>query len=307
MKKYFTALLSLILIMALIPIAVDGNFFENIFTVKNIQSENNSIIVTCENSSYDIPENLTFTDTATCKATSRSAKSIIYSLVGAAVNADFAENEVKSLAIAFHTQLCCENDSHTLSIDTQNPNIFLNNNNLKQKFGKNYTTLCSYCDNVYSALILNSNRPADLNINYLKKEVNANNTAVYKAAPYSSLSSDYSITVSVGKDDFFNALKKLNPGISTDVTPQKAVGEITYLKSGEIDTINICGEDFSGYDISSAFSLPYRRFTLIYSLNEFKFTSIRSDVSNCLTPDTAKFMSQQGNTYTEILNYCYYV
>ena len=304
-KKYFTALLILIFIMAVIPIAANKIFFKNFHSDKTATPHNNSFITIADNSNYQIPQNLTFTDTSSNKEISRSAKSIMYSLVGAAVDQDFTENEVKALAIAIHTQLCFENDSQTLAIDTQNPDVFLNDNSLKQKFGKDYTTLCSHCDNVYNALILNSNKPADLNIEYLKIKSSADTSAVYKAAPCNALSSDYSATVSVGKDEFFNTLKTLNTNIDSDTIPRNAVGEITYLTSGEVDTVNICGENFSGSDIAAAFNLPYRRFTLTYSLDEFGFTSLRCDTANCITPDTAKFMSLQGNTYSEILNYCY--
>lgn len=305
MKKYLTALISLILIMAFIPIAADKNFFKNILTGSSTETITNSIITASKDSNYNIPENVAFIDTSSNKEISRSAKSVLYSLVGAAVNEDFTENEVKALSVAFHTQLCRENDSHNLSIDTQNPDIFLNENSLKEKFGKNYTTLCSYCDNVYNSLILISDKPADLNIEYLKNETNTSTSAIYKASPYSSVSSDYSITLSVSKDEFFGKLKEINPDLNTSIAPQNAVGKITYLNSGEVDTVNICGENFSGEDIVNAFSLPYSRFTLIYSLNEFRFNSLKCDVSNHITADTAKFMSLQGNTYDEILNYCY--
>lgn len=305
MKKYFKALLFLIIAMAIIPIAANNNSFKNIFLENHSKSTDNSFIVTSKDSRYNMPENLTFTNTSTGKQTSRSTKSLIYSLVGAAVDVDFLEDEVKALSIAFHTQLCHENDLQTLVIDTNDDNIFLSVNNLKSKFGNSYTTLCSYCDNVYSLLILASDKPADLKIEYLKAALETNDTVTYKAIPYTSLSNDYSVTTAFEKDEFFNALKKLNPNIDTNISPQQAVGKITYYDSGEVDIVNICGKDFSGSDIAAAFSLPYRRFTLIYSLGKFRFNSLRCDVSNHLTPDAARFMALQGNTYEEILSYFY--
>ena len=305
MKKYVTPLLTLILIMAVIPTAAHVNLLGTLLSHTNsTEAVNNSIVAASKDSRYNIPENLTFTDTGTGKETSRSAKAIIHSIVGAVVDKVFTENEVKALAVAIHTQLCHENDSHALMIDTKNSHIFLNESNLKDKFGENYTTLCSHCDNVYSELILISDKPADMNIEYLKNNPDPGDNVIYKAAPFNTLSGDYSVTVSVDKDNFFDTLKKLNPDINTDTSPQKAVGEITYLNSGEVDAVNICGVRFSGSEIAAAFSLPYRRFTLIYSLNKFMFTSLRCDISDCITPAAAKFMSRQGNTYTEILGYC---
>ena len=176
--------------MAFIPIAADQNFFKNILLDSSTKATTNSIITASKDSNYNIPENITFIDTSSNKEISRSAKSVLYSLVGAAVNKDFTENEVKALSVAFHTQMCRENDSHNLSVDTQSPDIFLNENSLKEKFGKDYTTLCSYCDNVYNSLVLISDKPADLNIEYLKNKTDTSTANVYKASPCSSVSSD---------------------------------------------------------------------------------------------------------------------
>ncbi|MBQ4379376.1 MAG: hypothetical protein II821_09315 [Treponema sp.] len=305
MKKYLAVMTVLILMMALIPVAVSDSVFSGIFSPKNEQAVSTSIISSQKNSGYSITENVAFTDKSTGKTVSRSSKSVVYSLVGAAVGENFSENEVKALAVAYHTQICFESDSDRLSIDTKNPHVFLDENGLKKKFGKNYTPLCSYCDNVFGSLILENGKPMNLNITSFSAEPEENTEIRFTAAPYNSLSKDYSTVFQFGSDEFYGTLRTLDSTLSTETNPQSAVGEINFLASGEVETVNICGIDFSGSDISEAFGLPYGRFTLLYSLGEFQFTVMQCDQSDFLTPNTAHFMSEQGNTYSEILNYCY--
>ncbi len=109
--------------------------------------------------SIGMPDVLTFTDTSDGKSVTRSAKSVLYSLVGAVCEKDFTPDEVKALCIAYHTQLCIENDRGTLSIDTKDKNVFLTDSELKNKLSSSYTALCSYCDNVYSTLLLSDGKP----------------------------------------------------------------------------------------------------------------------------------------------------
>ena len=222
MKKYAAAVLLLMLIMAAIPIAVNINSIIAMLQSTSQKTPSSSIIVTDKNSRYTIPSNLTFTDVPTNRQNTRSAKALIYSLVGAAAQEDFAENEVKSIAIAYHTQLCRENDRNSLAIDTSDSSIFLNEKALQNKFEKSYTTLRSYCDSVYNELILISDEPADLRLTQFGDITKDTANSQYNANPYAALS--------------------------------------------------------SGNTQATAISL---------------------------TPDIARLMAAQGNTYSEILTYCY--
>ncbi len=302
-KKFFSVIMALILIMGLIPTVSSKNILSALLAQNSRQVLSESVI-NADFKNYKLPENLKFTDISSQKSTSRSAKSLIYSIIGALVPVDFTENEVKALAIAVHTQLCHDNDYDLLSIDTQNSLSFLNEKALKQKFGNNCTTLCSYCDNVYECIIFKNGSPADLKLRFDGQEPSHTNRLI-KANPYSSLSSDYSVDTAFDKDVFFAKLKELNSEIDTSISPQQAVGEITYDESGSVQTISICKKDFSGEDIAKAFSLPHKNFTLLYSLDEFRFTSLKSNTLSTINPDIAHFMSLQGNTYKEILSYVF--
>lgn len=205
MRKYITALMILILIMALIPIAANDSVFSDIFSKNGEQAVSRSIISSTKNSGYPLSENITFLDLSTEKNVSRSAKAVVYALVGAAVGEEFSENEIKALTIAYHTQLRFESDSDRLAIDTKDSQIFLSENSLKEKFGKNYTTFCSYCDNVFGSLILKDGKPMNLNILFLSNTPESNPEISLTAAPYNLLSKNYSTDMQCDSSDHLTA------------------------------------------------------------------------------------------------------
>lgn len=306
MKKQIAFLGCLIAFMAFIPVAVNSECLTELFDFNIKQAVTaSSVIINTQNGDYTPPESIIFIDKSSDKEYERSTKSLIYSLVGAVVDENFCENEVKSLAIAYHTQLCNESENQTLYIDTTDKSIFLQENELKNKFGNSYTTLCSYCDNVYSSVIMKDNVPANLNIPLLCDNEDNNTTISPKANPYASLTHDYTTTLTFSEDEFCEKIKAINANMDTNVAPQQMVGNITYSSSGETESVIIGGLGIGGGDIVKAFSLPYGRFSLLYSLGEYQFTVLQNDVTERLTPTMAHLMAEQGNTFDEILNYCY--
>lgn len=222
MKRFLSILILLALIMAAIPAA--ANFEKTAdFLHRGATAVSTSTISSTSSFDYILPENLTFTDTLGNVCT-RSAKSLIYSVVGAKADETLSENEIKALAIAIHTQLCYENQNDTLMIDTKDKSVYLTESELKNKFDDNYTTFCSYCDNVYQKIIFQDNLPRNLNLSEFSTKGEENVENLPTANPYEAILSDKSV-----------------------------------------DTVS----------------------------------------TNKLTPTAAKLMSQQGNTYEEILNYYY--
>ncbi len=211
MKNTSKAILSLILIMALAPASITLKKAPADISPTEIQKNSKSIS----------PETLTFLDSGSGRQITRSTKSLVYSLTGAAIDDNFTPDEVKALSIAFHTQLCHDNSVHSLTIDTADSTVFLSHEALSSKFGNNYTTMRSFCDNVYDTLILQSDKPAQLNLRFTSSPRETTDSPFSAANPFSSL---------------FN-------------------GNIHFS-------------------------------------------------SDCLTPEAAKLMSLQGNTYSEIL-YCF--
>ena len=157
MKNHLFVLTFLLIIMGSIPLAANKEIVLELCGGKETTKPVFADTVTSDK--YSLPDNITFTDTASGTSYTRSAKSLIYSLTGAALDTDFYEQEGKAAAVICHTYLCCEYEKGTLAINTKNSALFLDENALKDKFGGNYTELRSYCDNVYDIILLQNGKP----------------------------------------------------------------------------------------------------------------------------------------------------
>lgn len=156
LKKYLPVLSIVMTAMAAIPAVLN----HDVFTYCSAAAQ--PVAAEISSREYPLPDSVTFTDISDGQSVTRSTKSVIYSLVGAVCEKDFIPDEVKALCIAIHTQLCIENESGTLAIDTKDKSIYLSDSELKNKFSSDYTALCSYCDNVYSTLLLSDGRPVPI-------------------------------------------------------------------------------------------------------------------------------------------------
>lgn len=304
MKKRLLILICLAVFMAIIPVAANIDYFAWVFHKETDEYVNASVISDISSAEYAPPENVTFTDKSDGEDATRSVKSLLRSLIGAVVEGDFEEHEVKALTVAYHTQICFNNDNDCLAIDTSDSTVCLSESELKSKFGSNLTTLCSHIDNVYNCLIMSDGQPSNLNISTLSDNYVENSAVMRTANPYSSLGSNYIALVSYSAEEFSEKL--INLSEEADISnPQQAVGEITYDGNGDVKHIVIGGKNFDGKELAAQFSLPSNRYTLVYSLDEFTFTVMQHDTSNFLTPTAAHCMALQSNTYDEIINYYY--
>lgn len=302
MRKRATILLSLIIIMAVIPIAANLDHFS--FGIHSQQNENASVSVLSDisNQSYSPPENINFINKSDGKEISRSVKSLLRSLIGAVVDSDFLEHEVKSLTVAYHTQICFNNENKNLCIDTSNNNIYLSEQDLKSKFDAEFTTFCSYIDNVYNCLVITDGKPTNLNISTFFSNNVENTNIPFTANPYNSLNSNYITLISYDTEEFTDKIHSLKT--EADISePKNTVGEIKYDKNGDVKILTIGGIELRGDAVADFFSLPTKRYTLVYSKDKFTFTVMQHDSLNTLIPETARKMSEQSNTYQEIINY----
>ncbi|MBQ3968925.1 MAG: hypothetical protein II685_00395 [Clostridia bacterium] len=182
MKKTLRILLGLLVIMSLIPAAAfeitNHRFFD--IESKNVSEEKFHI---SQNSSAAISENITFIDSGQTKTL--PAKTFIRSVTGAAVCDDFEEAEVKATAAAVHTKACFESENNTLKIDTSDKSVFLNENELKQKFQNSFKKFCDCCDSVFYVIITDGQRPKDIDLSFLPSS--GKNKLRQTANPYNIL------------------------------------------------------------------------------------------------------------------------
>lgn len=304
MKKKLIILLCLALFMAVIPVASNIDYFTFKFNTAANEYVDASVISDLSYVEYTLPENVTFINISDGKEITRSVKSVLRSLIGAAVDSDFEEHEVKALTVAYHTQICFNSEKNCLAIDTGNSLAYLNENNLKEKFGNNLTTLYSHIDNVYTRLIMSDGKPVNLNISALFDNYTENPDIMQTANPYNSLNSDYITLVEFSGKDFSQKILKLNN--EADISnPSQSIGKISYNSNGDVNSIVIGAIELDGKEIAQEFNLPSKRYTLVYTSDKFIFTVMQHDTSNSLTPAAARFMAQQSNTYDEIINYYY--
>ncbi len=115
----------------------------------------------------------------------------------------------------------------------------------------------------------------------------------------------YLSTVTVSKDNFLKKLQTLCDTLSPAEDPAGWCGNIQTTKSGYVETVSICGADFKGTDLRTAFDLRSACFTIAYENENFIFT-VRGYGHNVgMSQAGAKYMASQGATYQEILSHYY--
>lgn len=303
MKKIFIILISLISVMAVIPVAVNIDYL----SVIKPEKEDSKAAVTVSSqiiSNYRVPQNITYTDISINKEKNMSFKSFLRSVIGAAVEGDFLAEEIKSLTVAYQTQLCYNADSSGIRLDVTDKNVFLTEAELKEKFGGNLTTLYSYIENVSGIIITSGGKPCNLNISTFS-DTNEENPAIpLTASPYNAVNNNYITLVTFSEKDFIEKINNLEPSADTG-DPQQLVGDISYNNKGNVSSVIIGGKKIDGSDIAKEFSLPTSRYTVVYKSGSFTFTVMQNNTVNMLNRAAARRMAEQSNTYEEILNYFY--
>lgn len=302
MKKIFIILISLVSVMAVIPVAVNIDYL----SVIQPQNDDKAAVTAGSQiiSSFKVPQNITYTDTSINKEKSISFKSFIRSVIGAAVEDDFFAEEIKSLTVAYQTQLCYDADSSGIRLDATDKNVFLPESEMKDKFGENLTTLYSYIENVSGIVITSGGEPYNLNISTFS-DINEENPAIpLTADPYNAVNNNYITLATFSEKDFIEKIKNLEPSVDTSES-QGLVGDISYNSKGNVSSIIIGKKKIDGSDIAKEFSLPTSRYTVVYKSGSFIFTVMQNNAANLLNRAAAHRMAEQSNTHEEILNYFY--
>jgi stage II sporulation protein D len=119
------------------------------------------------------------------------------------------------------------------------------------------------------------------------------------------LAEGYLSTITVTKDKFEETLKSLSETFTPTDDAAKWCGQSQITRSGYVKTISICGADFKGNALRTAFGLRSACFTLAFEKDAFVFT-VRGYGHNVgMSQSGAKYMANQGATYKEILSHYY--
>ncbi len=118
------------------------------------------------------------------------------------------------------------------------------------------------------------------------------------------LSSDYSSTVSISHSEFIEKLNSISK--KGDLTfSENSIGNRSCSESGTVLSQTLCGEDFSGKDLRSAFGLRSANFDISDDGTNITFTVRGYGHLVGMSQNGAKVMAEQGGTYKEILLWYY--
>lgn len=124
-----------------------------------------------------------------------------------------------------------------------------------------------------------------------------------KSSAYDLLSPQFLSEVKVSAEDFKTKLASLGATPSGDAA--KYIGKNTKTTAGTVKKITICGKDFTGAELRTAFNLRSAAFDIAFSNDTFVFTVNGYGHGVGMSQFGANYMAEQGSTYTEIIKAYY--
>lgn len=124
-----------------------------------------------------------------------------------------------------------------------------------------------------------------------------------KSSAYDLLSPQFLSEVKITASDFKNKLISL--GVTPSDDAAKYIGKNAKTTAGTVKKITLCGKEFTGAEIRTAFNLRSAAFDIAFSNDTFIFTVNGYGHGVGMSQFGANYMAEQGSTYTEILNAYY--
>lgn len=125
------------------------------------------------------------------------------------------------------------------------------------------------------------------------------------SSPFDKYAPAYETKVEVNTDDFKKKISALSDKADLSGKPDNYISKTDKSISGTVKTINICGIEFTGSDIRTAFNLRSADFQVSYSNNKFIFNVLGYGHGAGMSQYGANYMAQQGADYKEILKHYY--
>ncbi len=126
---------------------------------------------------------------------------------------------------------------------------------------------------------------------------------ISQSSAYDLLSPQFLSEVKVTADDFKNKLISLGATPGDDAA--KYIGKSQKTDAGTVKKITLCGKDFTGAQLRTAFNLRSAAFDIAFSNNTFIFTVNGYGHAVGMSQFGANYMADQGSTYTDIINAYY--
>lgn len=120
-------------------------------------------------------------------------------------------------------------------------------------------------------------------------------------SPWDCAVEDYEVTVDYSAEQMGVMLQSL--GLEPGNDPTDWFGESRWDDAGYLESMEVCGQTFSGTTLRSAFSLRSASFTISYEDGIFSLTTRGYGHGVGMSQYGARAMAEEGSTWQEILTY----
>lgn len=117
------------------------------------------------------------------------------------------------------------------------------------------------------------------------------------------LSPDYSDTVIYTVEQFEECAKEL--GVNTEGDAEDWLGALEENRDGYVESLEICGEKYTGAQVRKAFGLKSTSFTAQYTQSGFRFRTQGDGHAVGMSQYAADYMARQGSDWEDILKHYY--
>lgn len=233
----------------------------------------------------------------------------------------YEQEALKAQCVASYSHLCylrehSKSSDYDLSGDVQNNGFYLNDDEMKKRFGENYkkyrARLQSAVDAVFPQKLTDGGKVIDA----LYFALSSGNTENYRdvfgidekhhravASPLDMLSPEYISKKTVSSADAEKILKPLCSGQIDILKMVPTIKDAVRTRSGYIKSVKLFGKTFTGEELRKLFSLRSGNFTASYDSDRdtLSFTVYGYGHGVGMSQFSANEMAKQGETYTDIL------
>ena len=189
---------------------------------------------------------------------------------------------------------------------------------LREKWGEdydaNYEKIRSAVEDTYGEYLAAGGQPVFAAFHSSSASVTENSAAVWSAVPYlvsvpSPETADdvpnYISTLRCSPIDFRDTVLSVHPGADFSGPEDQWIGELRRDESGRVASVVLGGEEVSGTELRSLFSLRSTAFELSYSSSAFTFTVTGFGHGVGMSQYGADKMARLGADYRQILAHYY--
>lgn len=246
-------------------------------------------------------------------------------LIGSAaceVPLDWPDDAIRAQMVASHSYILYRkanadgsNSGAYLAVNSAQNSGWTTNDVLSSRwgdaYGENYARLAALAKDVQYRVLLYGDEPAAACYHAASAgHTEASQNVWNEALPYlqgvesswDKYADDYEVSIEYTRQQFYDALA-MNLGLTPEGEPETWLGDTVWDEAGYVQSIELCGETFTGVKIRSALSLRSACFAIAYADGQFVITTRGYGHGVGLSQNGACAMAKGGSTWEEILAY----